>query len=214
MIVKQNIFILLGLTLALVACQKLGSAPSLADETALSDLDILRDYDRDIWTGPDGWTDEQWYWKKKLKWDRECDYIGLVETYDIDANYQLITVQCFSGAYQSSYYLYLFDKNSESNKQLQLGLPSQTDDLREVSGTIEFTSTNKTLSILSLSRGLGDCGTYRVFQFYPGPTLDTSEFKNSETRSKSCQSYDIEINALDGKIFDYKNWPLIQDEFR
>ena len=27
-------------------------------------LDLLKNYDKDLWSGPDGWTEEQWAWKK------------------------------------------------------------------------------------------------------------------------------------------------------
>jgi hypothetical protein len=177
----------------------------------LPQLDILQDYDRDIWSGPDAWTDEQWKWKKLLKWDRNCDYIGDVKAHDINDRIQLVTVQCVPGAYQAMYYVFLFDKTTNGSKQLNLGLPQSTDNPKEISGTIEYNREKRQMSILTHSRGVGDCGTYRLFSLFDSDKLDTAVFQQTEMREQECRDYGVDsVDQIPKSVFDYKRWPLVK----
>jgi hypothetical protein len=181
------------------------------DKNDLSQLDILKDYDRDLWTGPDGWTDEQWRWKKLLKWDRNCDYVADVETHDINEQFQLVTVQCVPGTYQPMYYLFLFDRTTQKSKQLNLGLPDSTDNPKEVFGTIGYDNAKQQMSILSLSRGVGDCGSFRLFNFIVSKNLNEAGFLQKELRVQPCKDYAIDnVDNLPKSMFDYRNWPLVK----
>jgi hypothetical protein len=62
-------------------------------------LDLLTNYDRDLWEGPAGWSDKQWKWKKRLRWNKKCDYVGEIEIHSVSKNQQLIQVMCVPGAY-------------------------------------------------------------------------------------------------------------------
>lgn len=150
-----------------------------------SDLDLLSDYNRDLWDGPDGWTDEQWHWKKRLQWDKECDYVGEVTLFLLSDRIQLVQVMCVPGAYQSMYYLYLYDSEDRSSKQLALGTLDSAEDLYQVWGRLEFDSSSKQLTVLTLARGMGDCGSYRVFSF------DNSREQPElvEHRAKRCETH-------------------------
>jgi hypothetical protein len=201
------------LTLFIISsCQNISSAPiESANHSSAnhSDLDLLKNYDRELWSGPDGWSTEQWQWKRTLRWDKNCDYIGEVEVYNIDPKYQLVTVQCVPGSYQPTYYAYIFDKHSKESKQLSLGSTQNTDESKEISGTLNYNHSNQQLSILTLSRGLGDCGIFRSFDFKSGKDTQESEFKLIESRERDCVNHNVDIEQLPGEIFDYFSWPKI-----
>ncbi len=109
------------------------------------------------------------------------------------------------------YYLFLFDVITEKSKQLNLGLPDSTDNPREVIGRIEFNKTKQQMSILSLSRGVGDCGSYRLFDFINSNDLNKAGFQQTEFRQQTCKNYAPEnLDNLPKEIFDYKQWPLVK----
>jgi|GEM_PF-2979180 len=205
---------LLGYASILAACQSnIGASPDNTPAATLpidkTGLDILQSYDRDLWSGPEGWSEAQWRWKQRLKWDRDCDYVADVETYSLVAPFQLVTVLCVPGAYQPTYYLYLFDGDSQQGRQLELGFPASTDNPKEVIGTLQVDSAEKTLEILTRSRGMGDCGTYRVFHFNPATELTQAGFQLQQTRSRACRDHPaVKFEELPKSLFDYKNWPL------
>lgn len=181
-------------------------APKTRD---VSGLDLLTDYDRDIWSGPDGWSDEQWAWKRALKWDRECDYVGEVHVDDVSAHIQLVTVQCVPGSYQPMSYVYLYDKKAEIVKALDLGLPEISETPQEIWGNIGYDADNKELSILSLSRGMGDCGIYRVFEISNLNTVEDANLSPKMTRQRACEDHGTkDLSQLPKEIFDYKKWPI------
>lgn len=199
------------LTLFIIgSSQNINGAPisnhSSADH---SDLDLLKIYDRELRSGPDGWSAEQWRWKKTLKWGKNCDYVADIETYEIDSKYRLITVQCVPGSYQPTYYVYIFDRHSKDSKQLLLGTTQNTDDPKEISGKINYNPSNQQLSILTLSRGLGDCGIFRTFNFKSGKDIQESKFKFVESRARECVNHSVDIEQLPGEIFDYLSWKIV-----
>ena len=167
-----------------------------------SKLDLLTDYDREIWAGPDGWSASQWQWKQTLKWDRHCDYVAEVEVVDISKTLQIITVQCIPGAYQPMHYVYLLDKSS--NNHWQLEIPSE-ESPQEIWGHIEINAAQAEISVLSLSRGLGDCGTFNRFKV----DIDApSAFELIERRQQSCRELpNMPIEDLPKDWLDPKQWP-------
>ncbi len=180
-----------------------------SEQRDLKGLEVLMDYDRDLWTGPDGWNDEQWKWKRRLGWDRECDYVGDVKAVALGNQRQLITVQCIPGAYQPMSYLYLYDNAQEKGKPLRLGLPESSENLQEVYGRINYDTKRKELSILNLSRGVGDCGTYRTFELIDGQSYDKTSFILNEKRERDCEDLSgKDFDNLPKDIFDYENWPI------
>ncbi|VAX02318.1 hypothetical protein MNBD_GAMMA19-1175 [hydrothermal vent metagenome] len=167
-------------------------------------LDLLTNYDKDLWDGPAGWSDKQWKWKKRLRWDKECDYIGEVEVHPVSKTRQLIQIMCVPGAYQAMYYLFLYDSKSKSAKQLALGAPKNTDNPNEISGHLKFSEKNSLLSIVTLSRGIGDCGIYRVFSFKEPDFLP----KLIEERKKECGEDPLPENPPKS-FFNPEKWPLV-----
>lgn len=168
----------------------------------ISGLDILKDYNRDLWEGPDGWSETQWQWKKRLGWDKECDYVGEVTPYTLSDSIQLIQILCVPGSYQGMHYLYRYDTQDGSSQQLALGTADSTDNPQEIWGQLDFNAKNKRLTILTLARGLGDCGSYRVFSF----DTPQSQPQLIEHRAQSC---DLPANNPDEQMKTPEQWPLI-----
>ncbi len=167
-------------------------------------LDLLTNYDRDLWEGPAGWSDKQWKWKKRLRWNKECDYVGEIEIHSVSKNQQLIQVMCVPGAYQAMYYLFLYDSKNKSAQQLTLGAPENTDKLNEISGHLKFNEERTLLSIVTLSRGTGDCGIYRIFRF---KKPDFSP-KFIEKRKRECSENSPPENPPES-FLNPKKWPLV-----
>ena len=182
-------------------------AMSACAQTDTRQLDLLKDYDHDIWSGPDGWSDSQWQWKKILRWDRECDYVADVETYDLEQQGQLVTVMCVPGAYQPTYTLYTYQADDHYVRQLELGDPNSTDDPKKAIGRLHYDEALHQLSITSLSRGAGDCGVHRVFQLGDART----PVRLLERRERSCSEQALPNDkASKEAIFDPTQWPLIK----
>lgn len=182
-------------------------AMSACAQTDTHQLDLLKDYDHDIWSGPDGWSNSQWQWKKILRWDRECDYVADVETYDLEQQGQLVTVMCVPGAYQPTYTLYTYQADDHYVRQLELGDPNSTDDPKKVIGRLHYNKALHQLAITSLSRGAGDCGVYRVFQLGDAKT----PARLLERRERSCSDQPLSNDkASKEAVYDPTQWPLIK----
>jgi hypothetical protein len=177
--------ILLMASFSLSACAGLSSNAATNDEKVQQGLeqglDLLVDYDRQSWPGPFSWNDEQWLWKKRLNWSRDCDYIGDVETHSIRSNKDFVVVTCVLGAYQPAQYLYLYDHQSKTASLLSLR--SAEEDSKKVWGDIEFDKEEKVLTVFSKARGLADCGSYEVYDF---KQLISGGPKLVEWRQKDC----------------------------
>jgi len=200
-------FLLLLTGILATGCSSNGLTDEPLSQQADSDknLDLLTDYDRDIWIGPDGWTQEQWQWKRRLRWNKECDYLGEVSVFQMSSNKQLIQVECVPGAYQGMQYLYLYNPQDQSAQQLSLDTPGDSSNPYEIWGHLEFNNQNQQLSILSLSRGTGDCGSYRVYSF----DNSTNHQQLIEHRIRECSEEALPDNPPES-LFDPKQWPLIQ----
>lgn len=203
---SANVFILSTLTLACApVTDQIDQVARQPKVNAIdkSKLDLLTDYDREIWSGPDGWSASQWQWKQTLQWDRHCDYIAEVEAVDISKTLQVVTVQCIPGAYQPMHYVYLFDK--ASNNHWQLEIPNN-ESSQEIWGHIEINAARAEITVLSLSRGLGDCGTFSRYKINTDTPL---AFELSERRQRSCRALPNKpIEDLPKDWFDPKQWPL------
>lgn len=170
-------------------------------------LDLLTDYDREMWSGPDGWSNEQWQWKRQLRWDRECDLLAEVEVHPLSRSHQLVQIMCVPGSYQPMHYLFLYNTDNKTSTQLAIGTPETTDRTKEIWGHLSFNKESALLAITSLSRGLGDCGIYRVFNFKtPGhlPIL-------LEKRQRKCGKEPLPKNPPE-EFFIPEKWPLVKGE--
>ena len=189
------------------------SAMEKINPDVLATLDILTDYDREFWFGPDQWGEELWAWKILLKWDQGCDFAPAVSEQSLNSSqYTFITIECTSGAYQPTSYIYLLDKKTKESVQLNLGRSIDSTDLfKEVLGNIKLdTNTNK-LSILTVAVGTKTCGTYRKFDFVQGDSVKTSHFELQSTRKQKCIE-GVRYEDLPDSVYDYKNWPIVVDE--
>lgn len=186
---------------------------SKQEKRDITGLDLLTDYDRELWSGPDGWSDSQWQWKRWLNWGQECDYVADVKTFMLSKKLEFVSVLCVPGSYQPTYYLYLFDNQKKQGKQLGLGFSESSLDLNEVIGNIEYEPTNKQLSILTLSRGLADCGVYRVFSLTNVNSLIDSNLQIKQIRRRECEDFSgKDFDDLPKEIFDYKLWPVVREK--
>ena len=187
-------------------------------------LDLLTDYDRDMWDGPDNWTDNQWQWKKRLKWDKECDYLADISVYSFTSDFQLIQVQCLPGSYQPMSYLFTYQPASQQSEQLALwarasgayelsATGSSTTESsasgadtspKAIWGHINIDQQQQSLSILSLDRAVGDCGIYRVFNF----ETSTHKLQLQTTRKQSCPNFLPPEDQLE-QLTDPANWPVL-----
>ena len=169
-----------------------------------SDLDILQNYNKDLWAGPAAWTEEQWQWKRTLKWDRQCDYLGDVTTVSTSLGYDIIQIICVTGAYQPTQYLFTFDPESKKYQQLMLGQFGESP--QEILGHIGINTKSNTLSVLHLTRGTADCGIFREFQL-KGLMEQPKLFL---TRKQECSH--IRLSALELKVRqNTKTWRLINE---
>lgn len=201
-----NVF---ALSTFMLACAPIANQPDQEESQPKVDfidkskLDLLTDYDREIWAGPDGWSASQWQWKQTLQWDRHCDYVAEVEAIDITKTLQVVTVQCVPGTYQPMHYVYLLDKSSNNHWQLEI---PNNESPQEIWGHIEVNANRSEITVLSLSRGLGDCGTFSRFKVDSGAP---QAFELIERRQQSCRSLPNKpIEDLPKDWFNPKQWPL------
>ena len=184
----------MALSFAAFIVSAYAETPVSISETA--SLDILTDYDRDLWAGPEGWSDEQWQWKKRLKWDKSCDYVGEVEVHPLSNGSELVQVMCTPGAYQPAYYLFIYEPQSTQSTPLLLGDERNTDDPKIINGVVSFDDASGQLTITSLSRGTGDCGVYRIYN------IENNASILRERRVQECSEASIHHRL------DPKDWPL------
>lgn len=115
-----------------------------------------------------------------------------VELHALEGSLKLAVVQCGTAAYQVPFVVLLFDeKVAGSGKLLSF---KQYD--RETSGKVtvmespdlagwaEFSAKDKTLSVMTKARGIGDCGSYVTYAFKDGRSVVV------EARAQAC--YDNE----------------------
>lgn len=190
-----------------ISCAKLspGDGRDQKHKSQSAELDLLTDYDRNIWGGPDAWSEEQWRWKRQLNWHHDCDYLGDVLTHDIAHGQKLVQIICTPGAYQPMQYLYLFDPKTQAHQQLALGDPGNTDNIKEINGRIEFHQDTNVLTILTLSRGTADCGVWRKFDF------SQRQPKLIAKHAKACSSTPLPANPP-ADLFNPEKWPEIKVE--
>lgn len=198
-------FILSLSLLVMTACSQASVEESKGSvlESEYDKLDLLTDYDREIWSGPDGWDTVQWQWKKRLQWDKECDYVGSVETYDLQQQGKLVSIMCVSGAYQPVYYLYTYQPSSGYKRQLLLGDRQNIDNPKIINGLLDYDANTHQLAITTLARGVGDCGVYRVFQLYTAE----DPVKLLERRERPCSNQPLPSDPPK-EVFTPKLWPL------
>jgi len=92
----------------------------------------------------------------------------------------------------------------QSAQQLALGAPENTDKLNEISGHLKFNEERSLLSIVTLSRGTGDCGIYRVFRFIK-PDFSPELI---EKRKRECSEKSLPENPPES-FLNPKKWPLV-----
>ena len=172
-------------------------------------LDLLTNYDRNMWPGPDGWSPEQWHWKRILRWDHECDYLADISLFDLTGSNQLVQVQCVPGAYQGLSYFYIYNKKQNTSAPVMFPDNSvaraSADKPFAVWGIIEFNSKQHHLKILHLSRGTGDCGTLEVYDFNRTPQKPVL----IEMRQKTCSETALPDNPSPD-LFNPEKWPLVK----
>ena len=97
-----------------------------------------------------------------------------MEFYPLARGVSLIEVTCLMGAYQGTYRYYIYDETripAEAEAlEFEVGNPDKLLEGRfapeksmELIGTPAFDSKKKELSILTKTRGVGDCGSYTVY---------------------------------------------------
>jgi len=122
--------------------------------------------------------------------------------YQLEDTKYLVQIICFLGAYQGSYQFFLYSING-GNHQINLldfitfedtnnGLNIVETNL--LTGYPEFDSDSKKLTIDRKARGLGDCGSYALYQW------KTHDFQLTEYRYKG---------ECDGVYLPVEEYPII-----
>ncbi|MGY6528913.1 MAG: DUF1176 domain-containing protein [Cyanobacterium sp.] len=122
--------------------------------------------------------------------------------YELNTTEYLVEVFCFVGAYQGSYQYFFYDANQAQHQIYDLsftvfeerGGRLQIGETSLLTGAVEFDPDMKQLIVDRKARGLGDCGSYGVYQW-----LD-NQFSLVEYRYKG---------QCDGVYIPVEEYPLI-----
>ncbi len=129
--------------------------------------------------------EERARWRSRLRWPDACEAeharaVKILELHDarlrvfpLGARRVLVEVACARGSYQDSLLYYLWDETREPALASALRVPTlepvddewEPREPSEAAGTSRFDASRHVLSLTTLARGLGDCGTvarYRV----------------------------------------------------
>ena len=123
------------------------------------------------------------------------------ETYQLNANKQLVLIPCYMGAYQGSSRAYIVSGGSNSPYIEQVMVLAYDELTKAISATLDLTSPDydektKTLSTFAKGRGLGDCG-------------QTSQSKIiADQYSVSVKTVEIVAKAECDGDYD-KEWPVV-----
>lgn len=110
---------------------------------------------------------------------------GRVRFFNVGGRRHVVEVACARGAYQESHLYFLLDESATPPKAEPLVLPGfrldddeqwQKEDATQVAGESRFDPDRKTLTILTLARGLGDCGRLARYGYRAGK-LELVEFR-------------------------------------
>ncbi|MBX7224293.1 MAG: DUF1176 domain-containing protein [Blastocatellia bacterium] len=126
--------------------------------------------------------------------------------YELEKGTYLVEILCAGGAYQPLYVYQYFDENQKTPQSFPLlsfkqyeREPSGKVTTRlesEISGLPTFDPKNKTLTILSKSRGPGDCGSLVTYQFEHGKPVAI------QARARACREQ---------KWVEPEQWPIIKN---
>lgn len=153
-------------------------------------------------------------WYDRLKWPKDCeeeyqerpskDDPG-VEVHALEGTTRLAIVGCGLFAYQESAVVMLFDEGHSAPGRLLTFTEYDRDtsgkversSTTEPAGLLTFNDADKTLTIFSKGRGVGDCGSYTVYGFDAGQVVVRS------ARAQPC--YDNEKKWIKNPA----HWPLV-----
>ncbi|WPF88608.1 DUF1176 domain-containing protein [Cyanobacterium aponinum AL20118] len=126
--------------------------------------------------------------------------IDSAEIYPLKENQYLVEILCFLGAYQGNYQYLSYNRVNSAIEKISFATfrdnPQnlQLTNTFTLNGSPEFDPISQTLSLETKSRGLGDCGSFVVYQW------QNSEFTLREYRYKS---------DCDGVYLSPEKYPLI-----
>ncbi len=122
------------------------------------------------------------------------------QIYPLNKKQYLVEILCFLGAYQGNYQYLLY--NPIDSTMTKISFTTFRDNLQDLqltntvtlNGMPEFDNIEKTLSLQTKSRGLGDCGSFALYQW------ENEKFTLKEYRYKS---------DCDGVYLPPEEYPLI-----
>jgi hypothetical protein len=129
--------------------------------------------------------DDRARWRARLRWPDACEAEhvlaakilesadGRVRAFPLEPGRTLVEVACARGAYQDSLRYYLWDETRAPGEATALSVPTleplddewEPVERLEAAGESSFDARQRTLTLLTRARGLGDCGSqarYRV----------------------------------------------------
>jgi len=177
---------------------------------------------------------------KTLRWSADCesDYQFLqsssetfrnsagITAYPLADGSTLYTVQCSLGAYLPNHeIIHLLPKALPADRAKALHFAfdppkpvkrTPSDTYQELTGHLDFNPATQTLTLLSLSRGLGGCGDLLTWRFVPA----NRTMRLIQKRSQTCDAVDARIEKHCGKmppsdacdidaLIDPKHWPRV-----
>lgn len=123
-----------------------------------------------------------------------------LKIYLLNENQYLVEILCFLGAYQGNYQYLLYNPMDSTMEKISFPIFQDNPQNLQLTNTFtlngmpEFDEMEKTLSLQAKSRGLGDCGSFAVYQW------EGEKFTLKEYRHKS---------DCDGVYLPPEEYPLI-----
>ena len=167
-------------------------------------------------------------WKQNAQWSDLCDEdfkigsnAGLsgLAIYPITDNESILRVICGVYAYQNSMLFYHLDTSTSKTTVTLLSIPTYDIERKQVVarnyeyeddipgyvlGNDSFDSTNKTISIFTKERGVGDCGSRLIFTASKTPTL-------LKIQSLTCEQVE-QFKFENPEATKPPEWPVIYEK--
>jgi len=168
-------------------------------------------------------------WKRIAQWPDLCDEdfkigsdagLGGLAFYPISETRLILRVTCGVYAYQNSMLFYLVNTAEAvpttqllsapiydiENKQIINRTYEYTDDIQEaVLGSDSFDSTNKTITIFTKERGVGDCGGKNIYR------IENKKLILVKFQSLSCEQVE-QFRFENPEATELPEWPVIYEK--
>lgn len=129
-----------------------------------------------------------------------------IEEYVLEDGVKLYVILCAIAAYQANYTAVVFNESTQKGVAVEFSYYDSSGDdevekivAPDVGGTLKFNEKDKTLTVFSKARGLGDCGSLVVYKYQDG------NLKVVEAKAQACQVDEQKM------ITDPEKWPVVKN---